>query len=140
MMTNWNIQTFLILFISLLYLSGGCKAQSTGQMNEKVMIIDLPIEKSLGQDEALRALLHVGVLPLKAWIEVRNSDGEILGSVRPYGILPGQKVGIHVIAIPNSLIVKNKVQLHIIIIDSGERAPISKELEKVELSVVKITH
>ena len=102
--------------------------------------IDLKLERRPERDEAVHVKVSTGILPKGAEIRVRRSDGTLLGTVSPYGVLQGQKAGIHTMALPRDQDPSGRLSLDFELVLDGQaaRAPTEQELESVELIFVGI--
>ncbi len=105
----------------------------------RMLTLDLPHSPSA--NEAIRAVVTVGVLPRDARIVVRTADGEIAGTISPFGIRPGRKAGVYMIPIPNGAVVDGKVSLRLEVVqkDAETRAPTKVEVEDVKLTLIAVT-
>ena len=104
------------------------------------LILELP--RSPAADETVCVRISVGVLPRNARIVVRLDNGEIVGTVAPYGVRPNQKAGVYTIPIPTSAAVNGKVSLHLEVEQKSvatTRAPTQAEVEDARLAFVPVT-
>jgi hypothetical protein len=104
------------------------------------LILQLP--RSPAADEAVCVRISVGVLPRNTRIVVRLGNGEIVGTVAPYGVRPNQKAGVYTIRIPTNAAVNGKVSLRLEVEEKSAvtaRAPTPAEVEDARLTFVPIT-
>jgi hypothetical protein len=104
------------------------------------LILKLPRSPAAG--EAVCVRISVGVLPRNARIVVRLDNGEIVGTVAPYGVRPNQKVGVYTIPIPTNAVLKGKVSLRLEVEEKSAattRAPTQAEVEDAKLAFVPVT-
>src|SRR4051812_35629656 len=72
-------------------------------------MLTLTLPRPPAADEALVLRLSVGVLPRNARVVVQTVDGEIAGTVAPYGVRPGRKAGEFTLPVPAKAVVGDKV-------------------------------
>ncbi len=125
-----------VLAILFLCMEGCCSQPAT---SERMLTLTLPHAPSA--NEAIRAVVTVGVLPRNARIVVRLADGEIAGTISPFGIRSGRKAGVYMIAIPNGAAVHGKVTLRLELVQKNAetRAPTMVEVEDVKLTLIPVT-
>src|SRR5262245_54398286 len=100
--------THLVLGVIEVGLLAGPAHSDTVDRDGKLTLV-LPQQPTA--DEMVVAHVTVGDLPPKARIVVRTGDGEIAGTITPYGVRPGQNAGVHTVAVPAKAVAKNKVAL-----------------------------
>jgi hypothetical protein len=115
-------------------------ASAASPASEDHRPMELNLERAPEPGEAVHVRVSAGVLPEGANIRVRLPDGELIGSIAPYGIPEGQKAGTYAMALPRDRSVEGPVILHFELVIEGQepRAPTDGELEAVELVFVGI--
>jgi hypothetical protein len=104
--------------------------------------LTLTLSRKRTSDEAIVLRLSVGVLPRGAHVAVRTLDGEIAGSVVPFGVRPGVKAGVYTIPIPAKAIARDTVTLRVDVMEknvTAARAPARSEIEKATLAFIPVT-
>jgi hypothetical protein len=90
-------------------------------------------------DEMVAVRLTVGALARNARIVVRTADGEIAGTVAPFGMKPGQKAGVFTIPIPGKALTNNQVSLKLEVLEKdakAARAATRTEIEDAKLVLI----
>jgi hypothetical protein len=104
------------------------------------LTLELPRFPAAG--EAICVRISVGVLPRDSRIVVRMDNGEIVGTIAPYGIRQNQKAGVYTIPIPTKAAVSGKVSLRLEVEEKGAataRAPTQAEVDDARLAFVAVT-
>src|SRR4051794_21400833 len=86
-------------------------------------VLTLALPRQPAADEAAVLRLSAGVLPRQARVVVRTIDGEIAGTVSPFGVHAGRKAGVHTIPIPAKAIVGDKVTLRLEVLERNAQSP-----------------
>ncbi|MFK0729762.1 MAG: hypothetical protein ACIWVG_00970 [Gloeotrichia echinulata HAB0833] len=131
--------TVLVCLSLCLFLAGGGQYSYAADVPGNVT---LTLPRTPAHNEAVRVVVSVGILPPDAMIVVRTMDGEIAGSVSPFGVRRGQPAGVYMIPLPETAIKQGKVSLILELEqkDGGVvRAPTAQELLGVELVYIPIT-
>jgi hypothetical protein len=100
------------------------------------------VPRASTSNEALYAQIAVGSLPRNARVIVRLKNGEIAGTIAPYGVRAGQKSGTHTIRIPANAISDGKVSLKFEVKEKDAdvvRPPKKDEIEGAVLEFRSIT-
>jgi hypothetical protein len=107
----------------------------------KQQIYNLPLPKAAGSGEALVARVSVGPLKPHERIIVRTGNGEIAGTISPYGAQARQSGAVYTIPIPASGAKDNEVRLLVEVERKGAetRAPTAQELLDIKLVWVPVT-
>jgi translation initiation factor IF-2 len=108
---------------------------------ERLKTYKLNLPRQLARGEALRARIAVGTLRRGDTIVVRTTDGEIVGSISPFGSTKqGQKVGIYTIPISPETVTGQTVTLTLEVVasapDSTTRSPTEAEVEELSLEII----
>jgi hypothetical protein len=104
--------------------------------------LTIALPRQAGAEEALVIRLSVGVLPRRARVVVETLDGEIAGSVTPYGIRPGRKAGIYTIPIPDKAVSNKKITLRLKVLEQGaksSRPPARAEIEAAKVAFTRVS-
>jgi len=99
-------------------------------------IVTLSLPRAATENDLIRAIVTTGSLPAGMRLIARLPNGEVIGTIAPYG---PNRAGSYTIAVPpHAVHDDNKVTMHFELRDrSGTvRAPDDTELVKVELHVV----
>jgi hypothetical protein len=140
-MGGFRLLFCLALAASSVVLACANSRRSTPAGEERrVVTLALPRPPAPGETVILR--VTTGALPRGARVVVRLTDGEVLGAVSPFGVLPGRKAGPSMIPLPEKAMANGKVQLVLEVEEKGQppgRAPTRKEVEAVDLVFVPVT-
>ena len=99
--------------------------------------LTLALPRRPAVNEMLMVNLTVGRVSANTKIVIRTADGEIAGTIAPFGVKPGQKAGIYSIAVPAKAIADAKVTLKLELVDKqgqAVRAPTKAEIEDAKLA------
>jgi hypothetical protein len=86
--------------------------------------------------------LTVGVLTSITQIIVRTDDGEIAGTVTPYGGQPGRKLGVFTIPVPRKAVSGRSVTLRLEAVEKGAevtRRPTRAEVEGLQVDLIRVS-
>jgi hypothetical protein len=119
----------------LLALCTTCLCQSPKQR-----VYDLPLPRSAGRDEALVARITVGALKPHERIIIRTRNGEIAGTISPFGAQARQNSGVYTIPLPGTAVKDGTVRL-LLEAETGAptRAPTADEVREIKLEWVAVT-
>ncbi len=101
--------------------------------------LTLPLARQPAANEMLVIRIWVGAISQGTKIVVRATDQEIAGTIVPFGVRPGQKAGMHTIAVPASAVNDKKVSLRLEVLEKGAkaaRAPSRLEIEDAKLAFI----
>ena len=101
--------------------------------------VTLTLTREPTEDEMVTLRVTAGVLPRNARVVVRTEDGEIAGTITPFGIRPGQKAGVHTIPVPSGALAKNKVELRFEVLEKDAkqaRVATKAEIEDAKLVLI----
>lgn len=104
-------------------------------------MLTLTLPRQPAANEALVLCLSVGVLPHHARVVVHTVDGEIAGTIAPFGVRPGQKAGVYTIPVPAKAVEGDKVTLRLDVLEKGAEAarpPARAEIEEAKLAFVPV--
>lgn len=105
------------------------------------MLLALP--RTRAADEQVAVRITVGELAKGARIVVKTGDGEVVGAVAPFGVLPGRKAGTFLVPVPLAAVKDDKVILHLEVEESPQagkkRAPTSTEVEAANLELMPVS-
>ena len=120
----------------LLALALACPAQSPKQQ-----VYDLPLPRAAAPGEMLVARVTVGPLKLHERIIVRVRNGEIAGTVAPFGAQARQSSGVYTIPLPDTAARDGQVRLLVEAEQKGSetRAPTSEEVQSIKLVWIAAT-
>ncbi|MGI8515243.1 MAG: hypothetical protein ACR2NT_08870 [Acidimicrobiia bacterium] len=105
-------------------------------------MLTLALPRQPAADEAVVLRLSVGVLPRQARVVVRTIDGEIAGTIAPFGVRPGREAGVHTIPIPAKAVVGDKVTLRFEILERDAQAgrfPTCAEIKEAKLVFMPVS-
>jgi hypothetical protein len=124
-----NLQLLLALALT-------CSAQSPKQQ-----VYDLPLPRAAEPGEMLVARVTVGPLKPHERIIVRTRNGEIAGTVAPFGAQARQSSGVYTIPLPDTAALEGRVRLLVEAEQKGSetRAPTSEEVQSIKLVWVAAT-
>jgi hypothetical protein len=114
-----------------------CAAADSPIDSEGKLTLALPRQPAA--NEMLVVKIWVGAIRRDTKIVVRSTDKEIAGTIVPFGIRPGQKAGMHTIAVPEKAIADKKVALKFEVLEKGAktaRAPTRLEIEDARLAII----
>jgi hypothetical protein len=122
-----------------LALTIACYAQS-GQ-SRKQQIYDLPLPRAVAPGEMLVARITVGPLKPHERIIVRIRNGEIAGTVAPFGAQARKTSGVYTIPLPDAAAKDGQVRLLLEAEQQGSetRAPTSEEVQSITLAWIPAT-
>jgi hypothetical protein len=120
----------------LLALCIGCLAQTPKQQ-----VYDLPLPQAAAPGQMLVARVSVGLLKPHQRIIVRTRNGEIAGSISPFGYQARQNSGAYTIPLPGNAAKDGHVRLLLQVEEKGipTRAPTADELRSIDLAYVPVT-
>ena len=103
--------------------------------------MELTLPRRADADEAVWLQVRAGALPPGAEISVGTADGELLGTVSPFGVQQGRDAGTYTIPVPEDAIEDGRVQLHLEVQERGGtvRPPLPGEVENLSLIFVPVT-
>lgn len=93
-------------------------------------------------DESVAVRVTVGSLAKGARIMVKTSDGEVAGTVVPFGVLPGQPPGAFMVPVPLKAVKDGKLTLHFEVEEKSggaTRPPTKEEVRAAELVLVPVS-
>ena len=107
----------------------------------KQQVYDLPLPRAIGPDEALVARVSVGPLKAHQRIVVRIRNGEIAGTISPFGAQARQGSGVYTIPIPKNAPKDGQVRLLVEVEEKNAptRAPTSDEVRSITLAYIAVT-
>ena len=122
-------------------LQGHASTGSSTATAARQQVYDLPIPRPAGPDEALVARVSVGALKPHLRIVVRIRNGEIAGTISPFGAQARQGPAVYTIPLPASARKENEVRLLIEVEQKNAptRAPTSEEIQRIELAYIPVT-
>jgi hypothetical protein len=103
--------------------------------------VTLNLSRPPTADEMIAARLTVGVLARDTRIVVRTGEGEIAGTIAPFGVRPGHKAGVFTVPIPAKAVSGNKVSLRLEVLEKdakAARAPARTEIEDAKLVFIPV--
>jgi hypothetical protein len=105
-------------------------------------LVELTLPRAPARDEAVWLQIQAGVLAHGASIGVSSSDGELFGSVSPYGSIRGARSTTYLVPLPKTAIVNGRLQLRLTVEEPGEpsREPRANEIESVVPIYVPVTN
>ena len=107
----------------------------------KQQIYDLPLPRSAAPGETLVARVSVGPLKAHLRIIVRIRNGEIAGTVSPFGNQARQGPAVYTIPLPAGAVKDGEVRLLLEVAekDAPTRAPTSEEVRNITLAYIAVT-
>jgi hypothetical protein len=132
-------QHLCLLTAALLAVGGGIAAPAAGA--EQQNLVELTLPRAPADDEAVWLQIQAGVLAPGSVIRVSRSDGELLGSVAPYGSSRGAPSATYLVPLPKSAIVDGRIKVRLTVEQPGKpsRAPGADEVESVVPVYVPVT-
>jgi hypothetical protein len=123
------------LAVAGVLLVGGAHGPDGGGAAPRDRVIELTVPRQPAAGEAASLRVAAGVLPQGSRVLVRLADGELLGTIAPFGIRPGEKAGAYTIPLPERAVRGGTVTLHLTLElpDGASRSPTEKEIEGAEL-------
>jgi hypothetical protein len=102
---------------------------------------DLPLPRAVAPGEALVARVSVGPLKAHMRIIVRIRNGEIAGTISPFGAQERQGGTVYTIPLPSGAVKDGIVRLLVEVVekDAGTRPPTSEEVRDITLAYVAVT-
>jgi hypothetical protein len=115
---------------------------SMGTVEASQQSLELILPREPAHDEAVWLQVRVGALPPRASIRVDSSEGELLGSVSPYGSVRGAPSATYLVPLPKTAVVDGRLQLRLTVEEPGKpsRAPRANEIDTVVPVYVPITN
>ena len=104
-------------------------------------IYDLPVPRAAGAGEALVARVSVGPLKAHLRIIVRIRNGEIAGTISPFGAQERQGGAVYTIPLPSSAVKDGIVRLLVEVVEkgAGTRPPTAEEVRNITLAYIAVT-
>jgi hypothetical protein len=132
-------QRLRLMTAALLVAGGSFAAPAAGA--EQQNLIELALPRAPADDEAVWLQIQAGVLAPGSVIRVSGSDGELLGSVAPYGSARGAPSATYLVPLPKSAIVDGRIKVRLTVEQPGKpsRAPGADEVESVVPVYVPVT-
>ncbi|ATB43333.1 hypothetical protein CYFUS_008813 [Cystobacter fuscus] len=118
-----------LALLSLLALPA-CASAASGEV-----VLALP--RPLKAGEAATVVVEVGVLQRGHEIVVTTSSGQLIGTISPFGIRPGQAAGSYALPVPAEAVKDGKLSLRLRLTGTGgpPRAPTAQEVKSLKLSI-----
>ncbi|WP_038160472.1 hypothetical protein [Verrucomicrobium sp. BvORR106] len=105
------------------------------------MLLALPRDRAADEQVAVR--ITVGTLAKGARIVVKTAEGEVVGAVAPFGVLPGRKAGSFMVPVPLAAMKDGKVTLQLEVEEPAQvgkpRAPTKTEVEAANLELMPVS-
>lgn len=107
----------------------------------KQQVYDLPLPRAAAPGEMLVARVSVGPLSAHQRIIVRIRNGEIAGTVSPFGARARQGSGAYTIPLPDGAVKDGAVRLLVELVekDAPTRAPTPDEVREIALEYIPVT-
>ena len=100
----------------------------------------LAVPRAPAAQEAVWLSVRVGVLPRGLRILVLSDDGQLLGVISPFAIVPGKETGTYTIPLPDNAVHQGHVTVRLLVEERGvTRSPTGSEVEDVGLVYVPVT-
>ena len=102
---------------------------------------DLPLPRAIRSGETLVARVSVGALKAHLRIIVRIRNGEIAGTISPFGAQERQGPAVYTIPLPAGAVKDGVVRLLLEVVekDAPTRAPTSEEVRNITLAYIAVT-
>jgi hypothetical protein len=104
--------------------------------------LTLALARQPSANEMLVIEVSVGVIGRGTKIVIRAPDKKIAGTIVPFGVLAGQKAGMHRIPVPAKAVADKKVTLQFEVLEKGAktaRAPTRLEIEDAKLGFIPVS-
>jgi hypothetical protein len=123
----------------LLAMLAGCPGYLSAAARQQVY--ELPLPRAIGPGEALAARVTVGPLKPNERIVVRTGNGEIAGSISPFGAQARQSPGVYTIPLPDTAAHGGEVRLLVEVErkNTEPRAPTADEVRHIDLVYISVT-
>jgi hypothetical protein len=134
-----NRRQYLCLMIAALFAAiSGMSMLAVGASQNSV---ELTLPREPAYDEAVWLQIQVGVLAPRTSIRVDSSEGELLGSVSPYGSARGAPSATYLVPLPKTAIVNGRIRVRLTVEqpEKPSRAPRADEVENVVPVYVPVT-
>ncbi len=107
----------------------------------KQRVYDLPLPRAVRSGEALVARVSVGPIKAHLHIIVRIRNGEIAGTISPFGAQERQGGAVYTIPLPTGAVKDGEVRLLLEAVekDAPTRAPTSEEVRNITLAYITVT-
>jgi hypothetical protein len=99
-------------------------------------LLTLTLPRQPADNEMLVIRVWVGSIGQGTKIVVRAIDQKIAGTIVPFGIRPGQKAGMHTIAVPANAVADKKVSLRFEVLEKGAKA--ARAATRLEIEDAKL--
>jgi hypothetical protein len=108
---------------------------------EQQNLVELTLPRAAADDQAVWLQIQVGVLAPGAVIRVSSSDGELFGSVAPYGAARPARSATYLVPLPKTAVVNGRIRVQLTVEQPGKpgRAPRADEVENVVPVYVPVT-
>lgn len=128
-----------LMTAALLAALPGIAAPAAGLEQQNLVEFTLPREPA--DDEAVWLQIQAGALAQGAVIRVSGSDGELLGSIAPYGSARGAPSATYLVPLPKTAIVNGRIRVRLTVEQPGKpsRAPRAGEVQNVVPVYVPVT-
>jgi hypothetical protein len=147
----WMQASFLTILAGLgvtCFLIPACGRSSSETLPQAVnesspegkLLLTLP--RAREADEAVAVRITVGTMAKGARIIVKTAEGEVVGAVAPFGVLPGRKAGSFMVPVPVAAVKDGKVSLQLEVEESTAgktRAPTKAEVEATNLELMPVS-
>jgi hypothetical protein len=132
-------QHLCLLTAALLTAGAGITAPAAGV--EQQNLVELTLPRAPADDEAVWLQIQAGALARGAVIRVSGSDGELLGSVAPYGSARGAPSATYLVPLPKTAIVNGRIRVRLTVEQPGKpsREPHAEEVQNVVPVYVPVT-
>jgi hypothetical protein len=121
--------SFVVLVLLVFGIPGAPALSDTVDPEGK---LTLNLARQPTADEMVALRLTVGVLARNERVVVRMTDGEIAGTVSPFGKRPGEKAGVFILPVPVKAVTNNKVSLRFEVIAQDARAARAATRSEIE--------
>jgi hypothetical protein len=107
------------MIAALLAAIAGISMPAVGASQQSLVELTLP--RAAADDQAVWLQIQVGVLAPGAVIRVSSSDGELFGSVAPYGAARAARSATYLVPLPKTAVVNGRIQVRLTVEQPGNR-------------------
>lgn len=109
---------------------------------EQQNLVELTLPRAAADDEAVWLQIQVGALAPGAVVRLSSSEGQLFGSVAPYGPARAAQSPSYLVPLPKTAVVNGRIRVRLTVEEPGKpsREPRADEIESVVPIYVPVTN